>query len=134
MELDSEPLYTGVLLVDLNFQALAPRFVVETTSDACIMVLKENAQEIRPDELSSFDRPELSVWKIKGDKIIENLTPRELSEILGRIDVNDEDTIEEVDEDENVANLGLSHSETLLLQLPGTSHISTIAACVLIQF
>jgi hypothetical protein len=103
--MELEPLCTGVFLVDLNFQALTPRFVVETTANAYIMDLKQKVQEIRPDELSSFARSEIFVWKLKGGMIIKNLTPPRLSEILGKIDINDKDIIERVEEDEKVANL-----------------------------
>jgi hypothetical protein len=92
------------------------------------MDLKQKVQEIRPNKLSSFAQSEIFVWKLKSGMIIKNLTPRRLSEILGKIDINDKDIIERVEEDEKVANLGPSYGETLLLQLPGMSHISTITA------
>jgi hypothetical protein len=53
-------------------------------------------------------------------------------EILGSIDIHDEDTIEELPEDRKVADLGLSNGETLLVQMPVTSRIYTIVGCVLI--
>ena len=57
-------------------------------------------------------------------------------EILGAIKVDGKDTIRWLEEDALVADpLRLSHSETLLVQLPaqGMSHISTVVGCVLIQ-
>ncbi|KAF8274661.1 hypothetical protein EI94DRAFT_473465 [Lactarius quietus] len=56
---------------------------------------------------------------MKGEMIIKKFTPEHISDILRRIDVNDEDTIEFMDDYEEVADLGLSVDETLLIQLQG---------------
>jgi hypothetical protein len=128
-----EHLYTGILLVDHKFHALTSRFAAETTANARIVALKQKAQEMSPSKLSSVELPDLRVWKMKGDMIIKKLTPQKLSEILGRIDIDDQDTIELLDDEEKVAGLGLSDGETLLVQLPGTSRIPTIVVRALIQ-
>ena len=65
--------------------------------------------------------------------IIKKLTPQKLSELLGKIDINDKNTIEALDDEERVANMGLSFGETLLLQTHGTSCVSIIVCRVLIQ-
>ena len=124
-----EPLYTGALIVDHKFHPSTQRFAVETPYDARIEVLKQKAQEKRP-ELSSFILSDLGVWRMKGDMVIKKL---KLSELLGKIDINDENTIEALDDEEKVANMGLSFGETLLLQTPGTSCVSIIVCRVLIQ-
>jgi hypothetical protein len=74
------------------------------------------------------------MWKMKGEIIIKTLPCRRLSDILVKIDIDDDDTIEELNDEGKVADLGFSDGETLLLQLPGTSRISTTVGRVLIQF
>ena len=68
--------------------------------------------------------------------IINKLTAKKLAQILRNIDVEDEDTIEDLIEDLTVADLQLSNGETLLLQLPGPgtsrNSISATVRCVLI--
>ena len=54
-----------------------------------------------------------------GKLIINNSTAKKLAQILKNIDVEDEDTIEDLLENLTVADLQLSNGETLLLQLPG---------------
>ena len=128
-----ETFYTGVLLVDRNFHAFTCRYTLET-ANIRILAWKQKAHHSWSDKLSPYMPRTLSLWKLKGDMIITKLTPqKELSEVLGKIDVNDMNTIEELGDHEKVANIGLSEDETLLLQVPGTSHISTIAGRVLIQ-
>jgi hypothetical protein len=66
-------------------------------------------------EPSNFKRSELSVWRTKGDMIIKNLSPQGLSEVLGKIDVDDKNTIESVNDEVKVVDLGLSLGEALLV-------------------
>lgn len=61
-----------------------------------------------------------------------NKKPR-IDEILSDINVEVEDAIELLHEELKFADLGLSNVQSLLVQLPGTSRISTIAGRVLIQ-
>jgi hypothetical protein len=56
---------TGVVVVDHSFQALTRRFVVETTSDTRINVLKIKVQETYND-LNRFNIVDISVWNTKG--------------------------------------------------------------------
>jgi hypothetical protein len=61
------------------------------------------------------------------------LPPRLMAELLGSIDVDSADHIQVLGDGAKIANLGLSEDETLVVQLPGTSHISTIVGCILMQ-
>ncbi|KAF8258395.1 hypothetical protein EI94DRAFT_1140636 [Lactarius quietus] len=84
-----------------------------------------------------FDIPQiaaLTVWKTKGKKLINKSNLERLADRLGSFGVDDKDTIqvEELGDEDRVADLGLSVDQTLLVQLPGTSHISTIVDFVLI--
>ena len=128
-----ESLYTGILVVDHKFHPSTRRFAVETPYNARIEYLKQKAQEKRP-ELSSYIPSDLGVWRMKGNTVMKKLSPQGLSEALGRIDVKDETTIEELYDEEKLADLGLLDYETLLLQVPGMSCVSTIiGGRVLIQ-
>jgi hypothetical protein len=131
-----EPSYkTMVVLVDHQFQALSRRFPVRTTPNDELSDLKEKVKELIPHLLSRFaiDVAELVVWKPMGEMVINKSTSKRMAEILRAINVNGQDTIEELEEDDLMADLGLSGGETLLLQVPGTSCISTIVGCALIQ-
>jgi hypothetical protein len=68
-----------------------------------------------------------------GETVINRSTSKRMTEILRTINVNGQETIEDLEDDDLVADLGLSGYETLLFQVPGTSLLSTIASCVLIQ-
>lgn len=57
---------------------------------------------------------------------------KHIAEILKRIDVNDVDVIEEIDERRLLRDLKLTDGQILLVQLPGSSRISTAVGCVLI--
>ena len=78
--------------------------------------------------LSNVDAASFTVWKTKGAMIINKLTVQQLAELLRGIDINDEDTIGQLDGAELVAKLGLSDGQ--LVRLPGTSDISTTIGCV----
>ena len=116
-----------LLLVDYNFQALGGCFPVNTTSGDAVYHLKEKVKEETPEALSRVhvDLKNLTMWKTKGAMIIDKSSSDRLPEILKNIDVGDENTIEELSEDELVADLGLSDGQTLLVRLSGTSRIST---------
>jgi hypothetical protein len=81
----------------------------------------------------AFDNDELVVWKPMGEMVINKSTSKRMAEILRSINANSQDAIQELEDDDSVADLGLSGGETLLLQVPGTSRISTIVGHVLIQ-
>ncbi|KAH8984472.1 hypothetical protein EDB92DRAFT_1490314 [Lactarius akahatsu] len=107
-----------LLLVDYKFQAIGHRFEVNTTSgDFNINDLKKGVGEKRPNALSraSVDCSDLIVWKTM---IIDRSTAKRLAEILRDINVDDKDTIEKLSEDEQVADLGLSEGQTLLVRQP----------------
>jgi hypothetical protein len=69
-----------------------------------------------------------------GETVINRSTSKRMAEILRTINVNGQETIEDLEDDDLVADLGLSGDETLLFQVPGTSLLSTTAGCVFIQF
>jgi hypothetical protein len=115
-----------VILVDHKFQALYDRFVVEATADDLIYDLKQKIKEKRHSILSRFDISDLTMWKTKGEMIIKILPPSRLTEILENINVDDEDTIEQLGDEAKVVDLGLSVGQTLLVKLAGTSRISNI--------
>lgn len=131
--MEPSPTFTWLLLVEPKFQKNGNRFPVNTTSDDKIADIVEKVREEKPKVLSRahIDPSDLTVWRIKGVSIINHLTTKRSAEILSRIDVNDQDMIEEVDEDKRVSDLGLSDGETLLLQLPGTSCMSSTVGYVL---
>jgi hypothetical protein len=136
-----EPSLTPILLVDHTFQALTPRFLVETTPQDFIYHLKTKVKERCHRNFSGYDHDidisELKMWKPKGEMILNKFTPQIMAKVLARLNVDNEDTIEYLHEDEKVTDLGPLDSHTLLVQLPvpgpaGTSHISTIVGCILI--
>ena len=116
-----------LLLVDCDFQALGGCFPVNTSSGDGVYHLKEKVKEKTREALSHahVDSKELTMWKTKGAMIIDKSSSERLSEILRNIDVSDQNTIEELSEDDLVADLGLSEGQTLLVRLSGTSRIST---------
>jgi hypothetical protein len=126
------PAKTWVLLVNRNFQASGKTIQVNTAAQDNINDLKEKTikklQSVRTDLSAAY----LSVWKTKGSKIIETTNVKRVNEILKSIDIEDEDTIEELDEGDQVVSLGLSNRQVLLMQPCGTSSCSTATGCVLI--
>ncbi|KAH9171271.1 hypothetical protein EDB89DRAFT_2243611 [Lactarius sanguifluus] len=110
-----------LLLVDYKFQAIGRRFTVSTTSgDFNINDLKKGVGEKMINTLShaGVDCSDLTVWKTKGSMIIDRSTVKRLAEILRDINVDDKVTIEKLSEDDQVADLGLSESQTLLVRQP----------------
>ena len=128
-----EPSLTTCLLVDHNFRAIGRRFTVLTTSVDSIEALKKKAKAEAP---RAIIPSACTMWRTKGKLIINNSTAKKLAQILRNIDVEDEDTIEDLLENLTVADLQLSNGETLLLQLPGPgtsrNSISATVRCVLI--
>lgn len=124
----------AVVLVDNQFQALTRRFLIKTAPNDIILNLKQKVKETRPSSLpASLSISKLVMWKSTGELVINRSTSTRMAEILGAIKVDDKNTIQRLEEDESVADLGLTPSETLLVQLPGTSRIPTIVGCVLMQ-
>jgi hypothetical protein len=129
------PSRTWLILVDQMFQMVGKRFWVPTSNDDYIVDLQKKVKEEKPKALYQVDPDELTVWKMKGAKIINTFASKErLARILESIDVKDEETIEELSEVDLVTDLGLSYGQVLLVQQPGTSRIVIIAiGCVTIQ-
>jgi guanylate kinase len=126
---------TAVVLIDHQFQALTEIFLVETSPSDLIYHLKKKVKEAKPVYFSrlAFDVNELVVWKTMGAKVINEHTQENMTDILSTINVNDKGTIRRLFEMGKLADLGLEDFQTLLVQLPGTSRISTIVGRALIQ-
>ncbi len=123
------------ILVDHEFQKqVGVHFSVQTSSEDDIDDLKDKVKVKLPTRLTHVSSPDLTVWKTKGEMIINSAEvkePKRLVEILGNINVDNEDAIEMLDPVEQVADLGLTDGQFLLVQLPGTSRISTVVRCFL---
>ncbi|KAH8977312.1 hypothetical protein EDB92DRAFT_1918082 [Lactarius akahatsu] len=115
-----DPPTTCLLLVDHNFRALGEPFEVETTHN--INGLKAKAKEARQIDLANVDAARLTVWKTKGTMVIDDSNSERFEEILGRINVDDKDTIESNIERlkgrQRVADLQLSDGRALLVRVP----------------
>ena len=116
---------TGVVVVDHNLQAITHRFVVKHTPDTRINALKIKVQETYND-LSRFNIADITVWKTKGQMMLRTLSFKCMAELLRSIDINNVHHIQMLTNKSKVADLGLSEDENLVVQLPGTSHISTV--------
>ncbi|KAH9057466.1 hypothetical protein EDB87DRAFT_1823595 [Lactarius vividus] len=106
-----------LLLVNHKFQAIGGRFSVKiTSSDFNINDVKKGVGGKRSNAFSraGIDSSDLTVWRTKGSMIIDRSTVKRLAEILREINVGDKDTIEKLSEDEQMADLGFSESQTLL--------------------
>ncbi len=123
------------ILVDHEFQKqVEVRFSVQPSSNDYIDDLKDQVKVKLHPSLNHVPSARLTVWKMKGEMIINRADVEErLVEILGNINFDNEDTIEMLDPWEQVADLGLTDGQVLLVQLPGTSRISTVVRCVLRQ-
>ncbi len=120
------------ILVDHEFQNQGRSFSVRTSSEDDIDDLKDKVKVKLHPRLTHVSSMDLTVWKTKGEMIINEAEVKErLVEILGNIDVDNEDTIEMLRPGEQVADLGLTDDQVLLVQLPGTSRISTVVRCFL---
>lgn len=108
-------------LVDHKFQALGHCFETEITIDDDIFDLKYKVKEKKPEIFSyhDIDPPCLTVWKMEGELVHNGSTAKCQEEILEKVNINDRDTIQMLDEDEMVAEVQLSDSQILLIQLPG---------------
>lgn len=80
--------------------------------------MKKKVKEERRIDLAHVDAAGLTVWKTKGAIVTNKLTSKRLAETLRSINIDDEDTIEELSECEEVAGLGLSNGQILLVQRP----------------
>lgn len=128
-----EHILTPVILVDHKFWALSNHFVVVTTAHDLIFNLKMKVKEKRPYKLSRFNISYLTMWKTKGEKIINLSTLDNLKNILEGIEIHDKDTIQMFGDEVKVMDLGLSYGQILLIQLGSTSHFLTTIGCFLIQ-
>jgi hypothetical protein len=126
---------TAVVLVDHKFQAHTDLFLVETTPGDLIYHLKEKVKEQwhGDADFAHLDFTNLVAWKTMGAKVINEHTKEHMADILSTINVNDKGTIRRLFETNKLADLGLEDCQTVLVQLPGTSRISTIVGHVLIQ-
>ncbi|KAH8987163.1 hypothetical protein EDB92DRAFT_1948697 [Lactarius akahatsu] len=113
-----------VLLVTHDLRTLGTRSRVATTScDDDVDDLKTKVKEKRKVDLAQVDVNRLTVWKLKGENIINklNFSIKRLAEILGSIDIDDVGTIEELDSGVKEAGIGLPSDETLLVQMPAVA-------------
>lgn len=74
-------------------------------------------------DLNTSNIADITVWKTKG---MRTLPSKCMAELLRSIDVNNVQHIQVLTNKSKVANLGLSEDETLVMQLPGTSHTSSL--------
>ncbi|KAH8976608.1 hypothetical protein EDB86DRAFT_3022103 [Lactarius hatsudake] len=110
------------LLVDYTFQTLIGRsFSVWTSGGEDIEDLKEKVKEKRRIDLADVDAARLTVWKTKGSMVIDDSK----AEILKNINLDDEDTIERLNERMQVADLGLD-GQVLLVQLPDPKRVHQV--------
>ncbi|KAH8980627.1 hypothetical protein EDB86DRAFT_3087731 [Lactarius hatsudake] len=110
-----------VLVVTHDLQAIGSRFLVDTTfCDNVIYDLKMKVKEKWKVDLAHVDAESLTVWKLKGKNIINrsNSGIKRLAEILGNINIDDKDTVEELNTSVKAADLVLPPDETLLVQVP----------------
>ena len=123
-----------VLLVYHDFQILGSRFIVRVDNSEVIDELRD---KIKGKILEAFSRlrvdpDDITVWKTKGEMIIDHSTTLErLAKILKSINVDDVEAIERIREGVSLENLELSDGQTLLAQLPG-SLLSIICQSALI--
>jgi hypothetical protein len=130
--------YIAVVLVDHKFQAHSDIFLVDMSPNDIIYRLKEKVKEQwhRDPKFAHFDFTNLAklvVWKTMGAKVISKRTHKNFAAILSTINVDDGCTIQRLSELDRLADLGLKDFQALLVQLPGTSRISTIVGRVFIQ-
>ncbi|KAH9164869.1 hypothetical protein EDB89DRAFT_2014754 [Lactarius sanguifluus] len=110
-----------VLVVTHDLQAIGSRFLVDTTfCDNVICDLKMKVKEKWKVDLAHVDAECLTVWKLKGKNIINssNSSIKCLAEILGNINIDDKDTVEELNTSVKAADLVLPPDETLLVRVP----------------
>ena len=114
------------LLVDHKFRAMGQPFQIGTFFDDKICNLKNKVKEKKPDVffLCKLDPLCLTMWKTEGELVLNGSTAKHLEEILKKINVDDEDTIQMLDEYVTVAELqsSLADDQILLAQFPGMSY------------
>lgn len=123
-----------VLLVYHDFQILGSRFIVRIDNSEVIDELRDKIKGEKPEAFSRLrvDPDDITVWKTKGEMIIDHSTTLErLAKILKSINVDDVEAIERIRESVSLENLELSDGQTLLAQLPG-SLLSIICQSALI--
>ena len=108
-------------LVDHKFQALEHCFEIETTIDDDIFDLKYKVEAKKPEIFSYYDIDPrcLTVWKMEGELVHNRSTAKCQEKMLEKLNFNDKDTIQMLDEDVTVAELQLPDCQILLIQLPG---------------
>ena len=106
-------------------------FQVGIFFDDKICNLKNKVKEKKPDifslifTLCKLDPLCLTVWKTQGKLVLNGSTTKCLEEILKKINVDDEDTIQMLDESMTMAELQSSltdDGQILLAQFPGMSY------------
>lgn len=113
------------LIVQPDFQACGRPFSFDIDPFLNVHQMKEKVKEERTDILAQVDAADITVWKTTGEMTLI-ASDKRWEEIFKKIDVNDENTIEDLPEAQVVANLGLSEGQILLVQMMvGTSCFST---------
>lgn len=120
----SSSIYTGVVIVNIKFEALTSRFVVKTTPEDTVDSLKLKVQEKRHG-VGHSHVTNMTVWLPKGSKKIMVLTPKRMAQALASIDTDNAEHIRVLGDGSKVANLGMSEDETLIVQLLGESELLT---------
>jgi N-acyl-D-aspartate/D-glutamate deacylase len=106
-----------IFVVKSNFEILEGTTLFGLNVGTCkAQDIKETARE-KSSPLAQFDNSQLVLWKAAGKK-----TCKDVLEVLK----NDRNAVKEIDGNEQVVDLGLSDGEILLIQIPSTSHISTV--------
>ena len=105
-----------ILTVDSNFEVYKKADLFGFDVGSCdAQSIKETAQQ-KSSFLSPFDNSQLAIWKTVGKR-----TSRELLEVLKK----DPNIVEKIYGNERVADLGLSEGVILVIEILGTSRIST---------
>ena len=122
------------VLVYHDFQILGSRFIVRIDNSEVIDELRDKIKGKKHEAFSRLrvDPDDITVWKTKGEMIIDHSTTLEhLAKILKGISVDDVEAIDRIREGVSLENLELSDGQTLLAQLPG-SLLSIICQSALI--
>lgn len=118
-----------LLLVYHGFEAVGDRFKVKISVNSDIGDLKEKVKELKPDvfsllrNLHDIGPDDLTMWKTVGELVLKRSSIQRKEDILKRINVDDEGTIQRLDNEVKVADLQLSSGQILVLQLPGMSYL-----------
>ncbi|KAI0245533.1 hypothetical protein BJV78DRAFT_1287615 [Lactifluus subvellereus] len=115
------------LLVKPDFQAVGRPFMVEVESSDSVLAVKWEVKQQFANTLA-LDIPMLIVWKTDGEMILNE--SKGWDEKLKNININDRKTIWKVREGSQVAALGLSDDQILLVQiqiLPDSHQVTAIS-------